>query len=79
MPTYRLNVPARDRKVCIEPLQKMLNTNNSSNGIKKESIPCLIRGLIPTMKVRKNCKAISEARVNKLIRAQNLLLRRNHS
>lgn len=56
----------------------MLNTNNSSNGIKIGYIASLMWGLIPVRKVNESCRMMMEARTRKVIINQNVFLLRNH-
>ena len=78
MPTNKHVAPASDKKAVIVFRQKILNTNNSSNGIKIGYIVSLTYGLIPVRKVNESSRMMMEARTRKVITNQNLFLLRNH-
>ena len=77
MPVYVINEPVKERKVGIEPLQKILNTNKAKNGSTRKSVSRLAPGLMLLAMEKIICKIIREKNENKLIEPQNLLFGKN--
>jgi hypothetical protein len=77
MPAYVINEPVKERKVGIEPRQKILNTNKARSGSTRKSVSCLALGLMPLAMEKIICKMIREKNESKLIELQNLLLGKN--
>ena len=79
MPVYVVNEPVIERKVDIEPLQKMLNTNKDKIGSIRKSASFLAPGFMSLAIEKMICKIIREKNENKLIEPQNLLFGKNQS